>query len=103
MPKSGKCILKSIICRAAASGHNGWKKVTKIMKKCGTESNRSRKIQKSVSKSKSTYIYVGVDTAANGPHSEGPHASLEDSRVISAKERTVANGVSVSGVGIGES
>ena len=48
-------------------------------------------------------IYVGVDTAANGPHSEGPHASLEDSRVISAKERTVANGISVSGVGIGES
>ena len=47
-------------------------------------------------------VTCGVDTAANGPPG-GPHASLEDSGVISAKERTVANGISVTGVGIGES
>ena len=71
------------------------------MKKCGTESNRSRKIQKNVSESKSTYICRG--RYGRKPASEGPHASLEDSGVISAKERIVANGISVSGVGIGES
>ena len=50
-------------------------------------------------------MYGRVDTAANGA-AEGPllaHASREDSGVISAKERTVANGMTVSGVGIGES
>ena len=50
-------------------------------------------------------MYGRVDTAANGA-AEGPllaHASREDSGVISAKERTVANGISVTGVGIGES
>ena len=50
-------------------------------------------------------MYGRVDTAANGA-AEGPllaHASREDSGVISAKERTVANGTTVSGVGIGES
>ena len=47
-------------------------------------------------------IYGGVDTAANGPPG-GPHASLEDSGVMSARERTVANGITVSGAGIGES
>ena len=43
-----------------------------------------------------------VDTAANGPPG-GPHTSLEDSGVMSARERTVANGITVSGVGTGES
>ena len=57
------------------------------MKKRGTESNRSRKIQKSVSDSKSTYVCRGRDGRIRA--SEGPHASLEDSGVISAKERTV--------------
>ena len=45
-------------------------------------------------------MYGRVDTAANGA-AEGPllaHASREDSGVISAKERTVANGITVSGI-----
>ena len=45
---------KSKICRAAASVHDEWKKGTKIMKKAKTESNRSPKMLKSVSKSKGT-------------------------------------------------
>ena len=92
---------KSKICRAAASVHNGWKKVTKTMKKCGTESKRTGKIQKSVSKSKSTYGWQGRYCRKRA--SEGPHANLEGSGVISAKESTVASGITVSGAGIGES
>ena len=46
---------KSKIGRAAASVHDEWKKGTKIMKKKSkTESNRSQKMLKSVSKSKRT-------------------------------------------------
>ena len=45
---------KSKIGRAAASAHDEWKKGTKIMKKSKTESNRSQKMLKSVSKSKRT-------------------------------------------------
>ena len=45
---------KSKICRAAATVHGEWKKGTKIMKKSKTESNRSPKMLKSVSKSKRT-------------------------------------------------
>ena len=47
---------KSKICRAAATVHGEWKKGTKIMKKSKTESNRSPKMLKSVSKSKRTEI-----------------------------------------------
>ena len=47
---------KSQIGRAAASVHDEWKKRTKIMKKAKTESNRSQKMLKSVSKSKRTEI-----------------------------------------------
>ena len=46
-------------CKAAASVRDGWKKETKIMKTCGTEASRSRKIQKSVSKSRGTDIWRG--------------------------------------------
>ena len=45
---------KSKIGRAAASVHDEWKKGTKIMKKIKTESNRSQKMLKSVSKAKRT-------------------------------------------------
>ena len=41
---------KNKIGRAAASVHDEWKKGTKIMKKIKTESNRSQKMLKSVSK-----------------------------------------------------
>ena len=49
------------------------------------------------------YVYVWQGRYCRKRASEGPHASLEDSGVTSAKERTVANGIAASGVGIGES
>ena len=97
-PKDEK---KGKIGKAAASVRDGWKKETKIMKTCGTEASRSRKIQRSVSKSESTYVWLGRYCRKQA--SEGPHANLEDSGVISAKESTVASGITVSGAGIGES
>ena len=45
---------KSKIGRATASVHDEWKKGTEIMKKSETESNRSQKMLKNVSKSKRT-------------------------------------------------
>ena len=45
---------KNKIGRAAVSVHDEWKKGTKIMKKAKTESNRSQKMLKSVSKPKRT-------------------------------------------------
>ena len=58
-------------------------------------------ISKSVTKSKSAWKLRGRYCRKRA--SEGPHANLEDSGVISAKESTVASGITVSGAGIGES
>ena len=60
-----------------------------------------KEITKSVTKSENACKLRGRYCRKRA--SEGPHANLEDSGVISAKESTVARGITVSGAGIGES
>ena len=98
---SGQKTENTTIGRAAAAVRDGWNKRTKIMKKMERCQILAKQITKSVAKSENAWKLQGRYCRKRA--SEGPHANLEDSGVISAKESTVASGITVSGAGIGES